>query len=85
MIALVAGMLVVVLSGCSLLGPRTQTISVSTAPSGAEVYVNGTNVGKTPRITSYNVCYTKLLRPSMSLSMIMPSNDWPSRLSTMPG
>jgi len=45
---LVAGVLVVVMSGCSLFGPRTQTISVSTAPSGAEVYINGMNVGKSP-------------------------------------
>jgi len=45
---LVAGMLVVVLSGCSLFGPRSQTITVSTDPAGAEVYFNGKSVGKSP-------------------------------------
>lgn len=33
---------------CSLFGPRTQTITVSSDPSGATVIVNGNAVGSTP-------------------------------------
>jgi hypothetical protein len=37
-----------VLVGCSLFGPRMQTITVSSEPSAAIVIVNGNRVGKTP-------------------------------------
>jgi PEGA domain-containing protein len=33
---------------CSLFGPHSQTITVSSSPPGASVYVNGENVGTTP-------------------------------------
>jgi PEGA domain-containing protein len=33
---------------CSLFGPHTQTITVSSSPPGASVYVNGENIGSTP-------------------------------------
>ena len=31
-----------------------------------------------PRITSYNVCYTKLLRPSSRTKAASPSRNWPA-------
>lgn len=37
-----------VLAGCSLFGPRMQTITVSSEPSGAIVIVNGNRVGSSP-------------------------------------
>jgi hypothetical protein len=33
---------------CSLFGPHTQTITVSSEPAGAAVLLNGTRVGETP-------------------------------------
>lgn len=34
--------------GCSLFGPRMQTITISSDPSDADVIVNGSRVGQTP-------------------------------------
>ena len=36
------------LAGCSLLGPRGQTLTISTDPPGAQVFVNGVAVGTAP-------------------------------------
>jgi len=36
------------LSGCSLLAPRTQTLTITSSPEGAEVLVDDTVVGRTP-------------------------------------
>jgi hypothetical protein len=36
------------ISACSLFGPRTQTITVSSDPSGATVIANGERLGNTP-------------------------------------
>ena len=44
-IALVVGLS---LSGCSLFGPRMQTIAVSSDPTGAPVFINSERVGNTP-------------------------------------
>lgn len=38
----------ILLAGCSLFGPWTQTITVSSDPSGATVLVNGSPAGHTP-------------------------------------
>jgi len=35
-------------AGCSLFGPRVQTIRISSEPSGAVAIVNGHRVGNTP-------------------------------------
>jgi hypothetical protein len=48
-VALVAGVcLMVQCMGCSFLGPQSQTLNVSSDPSGAEVTVNGELLGPTP-------------------------------------
>lgn len=36
------------LSACSLFGPRMQTLTISSDPEGANVRVNGENVGSSP-------------------------------------
>ena len=35
-------------TGCSLFGPRGQTLTVSTDPPGAQVFINGSPVGEAP-------------------------------------
>jgi hypothetical protein len=36
------------LTGCSLLGPRMQTVTISSDPAAASVIINGVPVGSTP-------------------------------------
>src|SRR5690606_5793714 len=43
-----ASILAVTTTGCSLFGPRTQVITIRSEPSGAEAFVGGEAVGRTP-------------------------------------
>lgn len=43
-------MLCASLSGCSFLAPSSQKISIATAPPGAQVTINGNQVGATPLV-----------------------------------
>lgn len=43
-----AAVMAISLTGCSLFGPRMQTLTVSSDPIGAQVSINGQNVGNTP-------------------------------------
>lgn len=40
--------LVISMTGCSLVGPKTQIFSINSNPTGADVIINSKNVGKTP-------------------------------------
>lgn len=37
-----------VMTGCSLFGPRMQTVTVSSDPTGAKVLINGESIGNSP-------------------------------------
>ena len=73
------------LTGCSLFGPRMQTLTISSDPTGAQVLINTDNVGNTPlrhqvhrgedvlieaRATGYQTGYRKTNRTLSTLGLV---------------
>jgi PEGA domain len=79
------------MTGCSFFGARLQTITVSSDPIGADVYINGERVGKSPvshevprgpdllvevRAEGYEVGYRKANRSLSTLGIADMIGGW---------